>query len=486
MKRHLIILLFAITACLKVMGQQRTKITGTFIDSKDSVMTLTLAIFNPLDLESGGPTIETKTFHGNFEFAIDLEKPTFVSIRTSKAFLAFSPLNEFLIEPGDSIHFDIPHALKMPLEELEITGRNVRKFDLMKKVLLPELNFARRQKLWNQQSISEKIDMCVSEFHLIDSALKANNRLVKPEIEARIKAQATYDIFNLLFLHCTRRDTIDLAYKKYFTDQIISSKIMEFCMKDSLAYNLEGKNILNDYAKIVYSFKHDQKVNPSFRLKDPVGYYRLITECYSGYPITKYLVLSDFMMSYMKHQGYTKELLELANLYNKEPVLNKNIKNQVDKRIIMTKQNLKKGAPFFNFSLEDASGKSVTLASLSGKVLVIDFWFTGCGACRQTTPIMEELEKTFDKKEVLFISISIDKRKTEWESGRGLYSSKSSLQLYTNGDGTNHPLIDYADIKAYPTLLVLDKEGKYVGRCPNPRTEKDATIKFISEAINGR
>ena len=53
-------------------------------------------------------------------------------------------------------------------------------------------------------------------------------------------------------------------------------------------------------------------------------------------------------------------------------------------------------------------GKAYTLSDMKGKVVVIDFWFTGCIPCRAEMPYFDRLAETFKDRPVQFLSVSLD------------------------------------------------------------------------------
>jgi len=145
------------------------------------------------------------------------------------------------------------------------------------------------------------------------------------------------------------------------------------------------------------------------------------------------------------------------------------------------------GAIAPNFTLENKDNKLVNLKQFKGKVVILDFWFTGCGACRDLAPILFKLEEKFQNQNVVFVSISIDKDKNRWLGSlkENLYSSPLSTNLYTGGKGDLHPIITHYDVSGFPTLILIDKNGDLGPNPKDPRTDngKDL-IEKIEKTLN--
>src|SRR5205814_3290657 len=61
------------------------------------------------------------------------------------------------------------------------------------------------------------------------------------------------------------------------------------------------------------------------------------------------------------------------------------------------------------FTISELSGEKLHLATLKGKVIIMDFWATWCGPCRAQHPLYEEVKKRFkDRADVVFLSIDTD------------------------------------------------------------------------------
>ncbi len=68
-----------------------------------------------------------------------------------------------------------------------------------------------------------------------------------------------------------------------------------------------------------------------------------------------------------------------------------------------------------NFSATTAKGESISMNDLHGKVVLVEFWATWCGACKEAFPELVSLYKKFAKERFVFISISLDDDQDVWQ-----------------------------------------------------------------------
>lgn len=115
-----------------------------------------------------------------------------------------------------------------------------------------------------------------------------------------------------------------------------------------------------------------------------------------------------------------------------------------------------------DFSVTSLQGEKFELAALRGKVVVLNFWFTGCAPCVAEFNKLNGLVNKFKKKEVVFIAPTLDNVTTlkpflkEHRFKYHVVPSAGSLIVSTYSDGSGNVV--------FPTHIVIDKEGKIATR----------------------
>lgn len=127
-----------------------------------------------------------------------------------------------------------------------------------------------------------------------------------------------------------------------------------------------------------------------------------------------------------------------------------------------------RGSDFFPFELQDTKGKIVKLSDFNDKIVILDFWYEGCINCAFLHEGLRPLVAKYkNNPKVEFVSISIDINKSSWIKciAQDKYTDPDRVNLYTNGLGKKHPVIDANEIKGYPAIFVL-KNGKVFSASP--------------------
>ncbi len=108
-----------------------------------------------------------------------------------------------------------------------------------------------------------------------------------------------------------------------------------------------------------------------------------------------------------------------------------------------------------NAIFETLDGKSISVAELRGKVVVLNFWFIGCPACRSEMPQLNELRALFDQDEVVFIAATADPA-----SDVRKYLARERFD-YIHAAGADMTLKQFV-FSGYPKNIVIGKTGEIV------------------------
>ena len=119
----------------------------------------------------------------------------------------------------------------------------------------------------------------------------------------------------------------------------------------------------------------------------------------------------------------------------------------------------KGGSAVAEFTVKDNDGKEVTLASLreGKKYVLIDFWASWCNPCRKEIPNLKNLYKLYGDKGFQIVSISIDKKKAEWE--KALEEEQLPWPNFLDETG----VADLYKVRFVPTMYLIDAQGTLVG-----------------------
>ena len=113
------------------------------------------------------------------------------------------------------------------------------------------------------------------------------------------------------------------------------------------------------------------------------------------------------------------------------------------------------GQPAPDFALKSSTGENMRLSEYRGDVVMINFWATWCGPCRQEMPLLDELYTRYERVGFNLLGVNIDD-----DSGRAM---KMIDEL-----GVNFPVLFDARkevsklyaVEAMPVTVLVDREGK--------------------------
>jgi len=121
----------------------------------------------------------------------------------------------------------------------------------------------------------------------------------------------------------------------------------------------------------------------------------------------------------------------------------------------------------------DLEGAKHRIRDLEGKIVILDFWYRGCGWCIRAMPRINALARKYRDESVVFLGVNKDS-----DLGDMKVVVESMDPAYPNWNAPKAPAV--YGIRGYPTLLVLDPGGvvrrAHVGFSPYLESELSAWI----------
>ena len=127
-----------------------------------------------------------------------------------------------------------------------------------------------------------------------------------------------------------------------------------------------------------------------------------------------------------------------------------------------------------DFALKSSTGQNLRLSEYRGEVVMINFWATWCGPCRQEMPLLDDLYNRYERVGFQLLGVNIDD-----DSNRAMAMMREL--------GVNFPVLFDAskdvsklyEVNAMPVTVILDREGnvRHVHQGYNPGYEE----KYLNE-----
>lgn len=486
-------------AAQTVYPGKKAIITGTIWFSPNDTLTITYYPYKLGDTHVGAIVTRHANPDGRFRLEIEnMEHPYYFSIESVKQRGIL--LNKQLIEPGDSLMIisdkeNIQNRENPTRSFFTITGRNADKNQL-----LDFLEFAIRR-----FKISGLITSIINKYSNLREALPVEQKNIERykiyldslitahrfSIPDKTKEQLLLDlkirgINGLISVYSHLRD-------KYTTGKEASATALQELQHDyQEIMNPMVKKLIQDYTypavspdfadMAVRKTLIDTRIQQGAE-KEISGVQYL--DALQQWPLSYREQITTTLMAYLYTFGYNAK-----NLPEMYPVLADLISSPGLRSIIQNFEQLyAPGKTVPPFQLTGMNGETVHISDYKNKIVVLDFWFTGCTACVQMARVLKIVKKRLEYEEdIVFMSVSIDKDKETWlkSVAEEKYTHADFTNVYTGGDAMDHPMIKYYTVTAYPRVLIIGKNNKLFTANPHMPRNYDEIELLIQDILNAK
>lgn len=135
--------------------------------------------------------------------------------------------------------------------------------------------------------------------------------------------------------------------------------------------------------------------------------------------------------------------------------------------------------PRLQIRLPAVNGDSISLGSLKGKVVLLDFWASWCMPCRAANKHLAKLYTKYKPKGFEIFSVSVDEEKNAWK--KAITKDKITwLQVNDAAGNMGKTILDW-NVSVLPTTFLINKKGDVVAIDLEGKALDEAVARLLQE-----
>jgi thiol-disulfide isomerase/thioredoxin len=136
-----------------------------------------------------------------------------------------------------------------------------------------------------------------------------------------------------------------------------------------------------------------------------------------------------------------------------------------------------------NLEMKDLSGHTHKVEELRGSIVVLNFWATWCGPCREELPLLARLISVYGEKKIRFVAASADDEKSRGKVAQFAEKEKLPMDVWV---GADVDMLQRAGLgNELPATLILDEKGEIIARFQGEAREEELR-RVLDWLLSGR
>ena len=171
-------------------------------------------------------------------------------------------------------------------------------------------------------------------------------------------------------------------------------------------------------------------------------------------------VVSAYVLSVYRSSWNKDTVSNLYNQFSKE-LKQTNFGKKIFTYLFLNR-NIKVGDKFVDFSQKDKTGKLIKFSNIKSNCILLEFWGSWCGPCREENPSLVRIYNEFQQKGFEILGVAAETNKQQWI--KAIKEDGLNWINVTDLKGSDNDAAMIYGVSGYPSNFLIDKDGTIIAK----------------------